>query len=110
MDTISNQQDRLVLKRFKRLLQEQEVPLSHLVLFGSRARGDADVESDYDVLVVVERLDRHIRMIVSRCAWEAGFEDCLLIVPVVVTKDEVEKSPFRSSLLMQAIRAEGVTV
>jgi uncharacterized protein len=86
------------------------VPLSHLVLFGSRARGDADVESDYEVLVVVERLDRPIHMAVSRCAWEAGFEDCLLIVPEVVTKDEVEKSPFRSSLLMQAIRDEGVTV
>lgn len=110
MDTISSRQDRLVLERFKRLLQEREVPLSHLVLFGSRARGDADVESDYDVLVVVERLDRHIRLIVSRCAWEAGFEDCLLIVPVVVTKDEVENSPFRSSLLMQAIRDDGVTV
>jgi predicted nucleotidyltransferase len=79
-------------------------------LFGSRACGDADAESDYDVLVVAERLDRHIRMTISRCAWEAGFEDCLLIVPVVVTRDEVECSPFRSSLLMQAIRAEGVTI
>jgi predicted nucleotidyltransferase len=110
MDTISSRQDRLVLERFKSLLQEREVPLSHLILFGSRARGDADPESDYDVLVVVDRLDRHIRTTISRCAWEAGFDDCLLIVPVVVTKDEVEHSPFRSSLLMQAIRAEGVTV
>jgi predicted nucleotidyltransferase len=110
METINSQQDRLVLARFKRLLQEREVPLSRLVLFGSRARGDADVESDYDVLVVVARLDRQIRLTVSRCAWEAGFENCLLIVPVVVTQDEVENSPFRSSLLMQAIRVEGVTL
>jgi predicted nucleotidyltransferase len=110
MELLSNQQDRFVLERFKHLLQEREVPFSRLVLFGSRARGDADAESDYDVLVVVERLDRHIRMTVSRCAWEAGFEDCLLIVPVVVTKDEVEHSPFRSSLLMQAIRDEGVMI
>jgi predicted nucleotidyltransferase len=110
MEIISNQQDRLVLERFKRLLQAHGVPIHSLVLFGSRARGDADAESDYDVLVAVERLDRQIRLTVSRCAWEAGFEDCLLIVPVVVTKDEVENSPFRSSLLMQAIRNEGVTL
>lgn len=105
-----NYQDRLVLERFKKLLQEHGVPLQRLVLFGSRARGDADAESDYDVLVVVEQLDRQIRTTVSRCAWEAGFEDCLLIVPVVVTKDEVEKSPFRSSLLMQAIQDEGIVL
>jgi len=110
METISNQQDRFVLERFKGLLQERGVPIHHLVLFGSRARGDADAESDYDVLVVAERLDRQIRLTVSRCAWEAGFENCLLIVPVVVTQDEVENSPFRSSLLMQAIRVEGVTL
>lgn len=105
-----SQRDRRLIERFKRLLHERRVPLHHLVLFGSRARGDATLESDYDVLVVVERLDRYIRTTVSRCAWEAGFDACLLIVPVVVTKDEIENSPFRSSLLMQAIRDEGVTI
>lgn len=72
------------------------MPLQGLILFGSRARGDADTESDYDVLVIVDHLDRQLRMTISRCAWEAGFEDCLLIVPVAVTKEEIEQSPFRS--------------
>ncbi len=103
-------QDKLVLERFKRLLRERGVPLHTLVLFGSRARGDAALDSDYDVLVVVEQLDRPTQLLISRCAWEAGFDDCLLIVPVVVTKEEMENSPFRSSLLMQAIREEGVPI
>ena len=104
------EQDRLVIERFKRLMLDRGVPLHGTVLFGSRARGDHDPDSDYDVLVVVERLDRTIRKTISDCAWEAGFEDCLVIVPVVVTKDEIEHSPLRSSLLMQAIREEGVPV
>ncbi|MBI3325821.1 MAG: nucleotidyltransferase domain-containing protein [Nitrospinae bacterium] len=86
------------------------IPLHSVVLFGSRARGDHDPDSDYDVLVVVEQLDHAIHKTISRCAWEAGFDDCLLIVPVVVTKDEIEHSPLRSSLLMQAIREEGITI
>jgi predicted nucleotidyltransferase len=103
-------QDRWVVERFKRLLLEHDVPLHKVVLFGSRARGDHESDSDYDVLVVVTRLDRTIQRTISRCAWEAGFDDCLLIVPVVVTQDEIEHSAFRSSLLMQAVREEGITV
>jgi predicted nucleotidyltransferase len=102
--------DKLVLERFKRLLLEHEALLQSLVLFGSRARGDADTESDYDVLVIVDHLDKQLHTTISCCAWEAGFEDCLLIVPVAVTKEELEQSPFRSSLLMQAIREEGVSL
>lgn len=104
------EKDRRVVERCKNLMLERGVPLHSVVLFGSRARGDEDEDSDYDVLVVVEWLDRTIRGIVSRCAWEVGFEDCLLIVPVVVTKDEIEKSPFRSSLLMQAVREDGTVI
>jgi len=107
---VVKEKDRRVVERFKDLMLERGVPLHSVVLFGSRARGDEDEDSDYDVLVVVEWLDRAIRRIVSRCAWEVGFEDCLLIVPVVATTDEIEKSPFRSSLLMQAVREEGTVI
>lgn len=104
------ERDQIVVERFKRLMLERGVPLHSMVLFGSRARGEAEWDSDYDVLVVVERLDRTIRETISTCAWEAGFDDCLVIVPVVVTRDEIENSPFRSSLLMQAVREEGIPI
>ena len=108
--TVLADEDRLVVERFKRLMLERGVPVHSTVLFGSRARGDRNPDSDYDVLVVVGKLDRTIRRTISGCAWEAGFEDCLVIVPVVMTKDEMEHSPLRSSLLMQAVREEGVPV
>lgn len=104
------EQDRLVIERFKKLMQERGVPLHSTVLFGSRARGDHDPDSDYNVLVVVASLDRMIRKTISDCAWEAGFQDCLVIVPVVITRDEMEHSPLRSSLLMRAVREEGIPV
>jgi predicted nucleotidyltransferase len=104
------EQDRVVVERFQKLMLERGVLLHSLTLFGSRARGDHDPDSDYDVLVVVDQLDDAVHKTISHCAWEAGFDDCLLIVPVVVTKDEIENSPFRSSLLMQAVREEGITI
>jgi predicted nucleotidyltransferase len=104
------EQDRLVVERFKKLMLARGIPLHSITLFGSRARGDHDPDSDYDVLVVVDQLDHAVRKTISHCAWEAGFDDCLLVVPVVVTKYEIENSPFRSSLLMQAVREEGITL
>lgn len=104
------EKDKRVVERFKNLMLERGVPLHSVVLFGSRARGDAEEDSDYDVLVVVEWLDRATRRTISRSAWEVGFEDCLLIAPVVVTKDEIEQSPFRSSLLMRAVREDGTVI
>jgi predicted nucleotidyltransferase len=104
------ERDRFVVERFKQLLLEHGVPLHSVVLFGSRARGDHEPDADYDVLVVVERLDQTIHRAISDCAWEAGFEDCLVLVPVVLTRDEMEHSPLRSSLLMQAVREEGIPI
>jgi predicted nucleotidyltransferase len=104
------ERDRLVVERFKRLMLERGVPLHGTVLFGSRARGESEWDSDYDVLVVVKHLEETTRETISRCAWEAGFDECLVIVPVVVTRDEIENTPFRSSLLMQAVRTEGIPV
>lgn len=100
--------DRRVVQRFKGLMVARGVPLHATILFGSRARGDDDPDADYDVLVIVDHLDRTIRRTVSDCAWEAGFDDALVIVPVVMTKDDFFENPTRSSLLVEAVRAEGV--
>ena len=46
--------DRDILERFKTLLSVR-ARIDRLILFGSRARGDADRESDMDVVVVVDK-------------------------------------------------------
>jgi uncharacterized protein len=99
-----------ILKKFQALLAAR-VPIYQLILFGSRARGDAELFSDIDVLVVVDsHLDDKIRELVSDCAWEAGFAKGMVLVPVVFSRDEWEKGPERHSLLAQAIEAEGITL
>lgn len=100
--------ERMVLGRFKALLEER-VPLHDLILFGSRARGDPEPESDMDVLVVLgDEADAAAREAVSDCAWEAGFDEGIVVVPMVFTRSEWERGPERHSLLAQSIRAEGV--
>jgi len=102
--------DRKILERFKELLRK-ELPDFSLILFGSRARGDEDAYSDMDVLVLVGgKCDDKTRDYVSNCAWEAGYEQGIVIVPVVFTRNEWETGPERYSLLVQAVKREGLFV
>lgn len=100
--------ERTILDKFKALLAER-VTVYKLILFGSRARGDAEPSSDMDVLVVLEGASSEKdRDYVSDCAWEAGFEHGIVVVPVVYTRNEWENSPERHSLLALAVEKEGV--
>lgn len=103
-----NTVEKRVLEIFKTLLL-QRVSLCKMVLFGSRARGDADPASDMDVVIILDGpLNEKIKEEVSDCAWQAGFEYGIVLVPVVFTRDEWENGPERHSLLIQAVEAEGV--
>lgn len=83
--------------------------IAGVILFGSRARGDARRESDYDVAVLVHGLDdrRSVDHALADTAYPhilAGFH----IRPVAIPSDFLTNSP-RSSLAMSLLR-DGVTV
>jgi predicted nucleotidyltransferase len=102
--------EKAILGRFKRDIS-QRLSLNRIILFGSRARGDADESSDMDVLVILnEPASRAAREYVSHAAWESGFEQGILVVPVTVSRAEWEEGPERSSLLAIAVNADGVLV
>ncbi len=100
--------EKTVLDKFKLLLLNR-VAVYKLVLFGSRARSDAEPFSDMDVLVILEGAPGEEAFdYISDCAWEAGFAQGIVVIPVVFTRDEWENSPQRYSLLASAVEAEGV--
>ena len=102
--------DKRILERFKTLLQDR-LQVHKIIAFGSRARGDADPQSDLDVVVVLnDGSDAAAREYVSECAWEAGFAQGIVVVPMVYTRSEWEHGPERQSLFVQAVQAEGVLV
>jgi predicted nucleotidyltransferase len=102
--------ERAILETFK-VRVSAKLPLSRLVLFGSRARGDAQADSDMDVLVVLDApVSAETQDIVSECAWEAGFDHGIVVSPIAVSRQEWEEGPERSSLLALTIQKEGIAV
>ena len=103
-------QETRLLTDLKHKLQ-QRLPLNRLVLFGSRARGDAETDSDLDVLVVLDLpVSREVEDRVSECTWEVGLEHGIVVVPVTVSREEWDEGLLSSSLLAIAVAQEGVPV
>ncbi len=68
-----NAADRAILEQFAGRVREIE-PLARIWAFGSRARGDAAPDSDFDICVVVPAGVAELRRPVRKLAWEVGFE------------------------------------
>lgn len=104
-----NSVEREILKRFKaevtKVLGDR---LDRVVLFGSRSRGDADLESDFDFLVTVRTLQKADRKRIFDIAADLSLAyGTVLAVLVVATKDFTEDRYF---YLHENIQKEGQVV
>lgn len=103
-------QDSLILQRLKARIAER-LPLQRVVLFGSRARGDNEPDSDMDVLVVLDGpVSREAADYVRLCAWELGYENGIVIFPLTVSRADWEEGLVGATTLAAAVRSEGVEV
>ena len=103
------EKERKVIESFKNLVS-QKVKILELRVFGSRARGKATEESDLDVFLVVDLLNHAIEKYISDCAWEAGFPEDIIIMPVTISIDTLINSPIRESVFIKNVYREGIAV
>jgi uncharacterized protein len=105
-----NDSERSILENF-RLLVSECVRVHEIILFGSRARGDAKPDSDMDVLVVLdEPITPAVRDAVSDCAWKAGFDAGVVVASLVFGREEWEEGPEFYSPFAEAVRSAGIPV
>lgn len=98
-----------VIETFKNLVS-QKVNILDFRVFGSRARGSATEESDLDVFLVVDRLDHSLEKCISDYAWEAGFPEDIIIIPVAISMDTLRNSSIRESIFIKNVYREGIAV
>ena len=100
--------DKIVLDELARRIRNR-YPEARIWMFGSRARGDSDWDSDFDVCVVLKTTSDEADEFVRDVAWEVGFENERVITTVILTIDGFENGPMSESTLVENILREGIT-
>ncbi|MBI1821924.1 MAG: nucleotidyltransferase domain-containing protein [Nitrospirae bacterium] len=66
--------DPVILEFKKTLVEKFSTDVTNVFLYGSRAHGDFEQESDYDVIVLVNKISKNLEDQICTMAWEFGFE------------------------------------
>ncbi len=96
-----------------RLLKSRISDIADIVdfrVFGSRATGNAGQDSDMDIFIEVESLTSTVKEGIHDICWEIGYHNSLVISPLIVAREELERSPLRSAPIINNIAAEGLSV
>ena len=102
-----SKKDKKNFNRFASMVRNK-FPAANIWAFGSRVRGEATVESDLDVCVVVDKLDDESDSVIMEIAWRIGFENDVIISTVTYSKEEFEDGPCSESGLVQNILGYGI--
>lgn len=79
-------------------------------LFGSKARGDFDQESDIDVLILVDSEDDELRTSLWHIASDLSTEYGVVLSPRVISQGRWQKMQRMQLPLYQAIREDGLPI
>ena len=80
----------------------------HVILFGSRARGEGDAESDLDVLIVVDDGDWRFHDAIADESVEPWLAHGALISPVTMNRREYEQLREWRTLFHRNLEQDGV--
>jgi predicted nucleotidyltransferase len=99
--------DRTILVEFASRVRTVE-PRARIWAFGSRARGDAHPESDFDLCVVVPARTDALHAAIREIAWEISFERERVLTTIILSQQDFEDGPISASTLVRNILREGL--
>jgi predicted nucleotidyltransferase len=107
------EQDRALIEEFKRRLPNDiATHIRCMIMYGSRARGDAGQDSDLDLVALVDEnssiLEQALDEIAYNLMWDHDFKPIISLK--VFTEERFRRSAAKGYSYYRAIEREGITV
>ncbi len=84
--------------------------LQKVLLFGSKARGDAEADSDTDVAIIVEGLDQSLKRQILDIVTDIELNHLTPLSTLIMSKADFDQLKARELRLAEDIEREGVLV
>jgi len=108
--TSLGKREREAIASAARLLKER-FPIDRVILFGSKARGDADAHSDINLLLISSKaLHWKEEKAVVEALFDIGMEHDVIFSPLFATSEEWENGVFKTFPIYDEITREGAVV
>jgi len=79
-------------------------------LFGSKVRGQADPDSDVDIMIELAERSPEIESEIDDITFEVNLKNDAFITTIVFGQDELENGPMKESPIYKIIQKEGILV
>lgn len=109
--TMLTKQEHEALAEFKtKLKKEVGIHLKTLLLYGSRARGEGNTESDLDVLVILSEKNRSLAKNIANLSNDILLKHEILISPLVLSEEQYNNIKKHERLLAAEIQRDGIVL
>jgi len=103
-----SKRDKFILEQCRKAINKID-PNADLILFGSRARGDAEPESDFDIIILTDQEATLQKEDTFRCQlYPIELESGAVITVMLVTKKDWNSPLQKAMPLFQNIRRDGL--
>ena len=84
--------------------------IEEIRLFGSKARGDDDPESDIDILIIVDKSNPETESKIFDLAYDTSLEYDVVIIPLIQSSAEYNNPKTKASLFYHTTQKEGIVI
>jgi len=110
VDQITQNENAALRTFVQRVLDELGAQVFQVILFGSKARGDSNADSDVDVLILANEENRRLQETINKIASQISLDYDVLFNPLLIAEARWRQMSSERFSVCRNVERDGVTL